>query len=137
MRSRTEAKRAGLIGFTLTTLVALPACEEGSCTPTTMEAAPAVKVSLSRGAVLDARLTSQGAPLPGKTISFAVLDDDDAVYRAEAGSDGDGRARDDLKKVDTNALTGLVRADGWRASFSGDATFCSSVDDAPFDLLEE
>lgn len=65
-----------------------------------------------------------------------MLDDGDTVYRGEAGSDADGRARDDLKQVDTNALTGLVRADGWRASFSGDATYCSSVDDAPFDLLE-
>src|SRR5687767_6753351 len=108
MRARTEAKRAGLIGLTLTTMTVLPACEAGNCTPTTMEATPAVKVSLARGGVLDGRLTTQGAPLPGKTISFAVLDDDDTVYRGEASSDGDGRARDDLKKVDTNALTGLA-----------------------------
>ncbi|MDQ3758182.1 MAG: hypothetical protein M3394_10080 [Actinomycetota bacterium] len=118
-------------------MAGLPACQAGHCTSTTMEATPAVKVSLSRGGVLDARLTSEGAPLPGKTIEFAVLDDDATVYRGEAGSDGDGRARDDLKQVDPNALTGLARADGWRASFDGDATYCSSVDDAPFSLLQE
>jgi hypothetical protein len=137
MRARTEVKRAGLIGLTLTTLAALPACESVACTPTTMEATPAVKVSLSRGGVLEARLTTSGAPLPGKAISFDVLDDEEVVYRGEASSDSDGRARDDLKKVDPNALTGLVRADGWRARFTGDATYCSSIDDAPFDLLEE
>src|SRR5687767_13387280 len=118
MRLRTEAKRAGLIGFTLTTLVALPACEESNlaaCTPTTTDATAAQKVSVQRAGVLEARLTADNAALGGKPLSFDVLEGGNSLYHAEASTGADGRASVDLKRVEVASLTALARADTWRA----------------------
>ena len=115
----------------------LVACEDGAtCATTTMDATAAEKVSLSSAAFLHARLTAAGVGVPGQDVEFVVLDDNAAVYRGEATTDGEGNARHDLKTtLDPNAATSIARGDQWRAEFDGDAAFCSSSDEAPFTLF--
>ena len=115
----------------------LVACEDGAdCATTTMEATAAEKVNLSAGAVLQARLTASGVGVPGQDIEFVVKDDGADVYRGEATTDAEGRARHDLKTtLDPNAATNIARGDQWEAVFDGDIAFCSSADEAPFTLL--
>lgn len=112
-------------------------CDAPNCIPTTMESRSAVKVSVSRGGVLEARLTAEESALPGKPVTAWVFDDDESLYREDASTDADGRLRIDLKKLNTGALTGLARGDRWEAVFAGDADYCSSADDASFRLLRE
>lgn len=114
---------------------------ESSCEPTTTDAETADKVDLTavgRSSTLGAKLTvsATGQLLSGKTLRFAVFDDDAEVY-AENGSTGsDGVARIDLKRVELPALQGLARGDEFRAAFAGDSTYCSSSDDADFRVLK-
>jgi hypothetical protein len=96
-----------------------------------------VKVSIQRGGVLEARLTTKESALPDKPVTAWVFDDDESLYREDASTDANGRVVVDLKKLNTGALTGLARGDRWKAVFEGDATYCSSADDAPFRLLGE
>ncbi|HEX7166408.1 MAG TPA: hypothetical protein VF230_05435 [Acidimicrobiales bacterium] len=120
------------------TAVGLGACESSAgCTPTTTEAVDADRVDLASpgdSSTLSATLTvsSSGEALPGKTLRFAVLDDGSEVYSTEGSTGGDGSSRVDLKRVDAGALQGLARGDEFRASFAGDATYCSSSGDAVF-----
>jgi len=119
--------------------VSLAGCYvDGDCTPTRVAAERADKVNVgaaTRSAVVEAVLTAEGKPLSGRRLMFEILDDDASVYDDEASTGGDGMARIDLKRADPAALLAVVRADEYRASFAGDATYCSSSDDAPFKAI--
>lgn len=124
----------------LLALAALPGCyaTPASCTPTTMAAKPADKVNLraaGSSAVVEARLTADGAGLDAERISFEVLDDGASVHETSATTGANGTARTDLKRADPQALVALARADEFRASFAGDGTYCASSDEAPFRVV--
>ncbi|MCU1593138.1 MAG: hypothetical protein JWO12_530 [Frankiales bacterium] len=108
------------------------------CRPTTMHAEDAkkVQVNVAGASVLRARLTTKGAALAGKDVTFTLRAGDSDVYRGTSATRADGSAALDLKgKLDAQAVLGLARADGFTASFSGDATYCSSADDGSFTLV--
>lgn len=116
-------------------LASLACYYDSDCTPTRVVAQRADKVNLgaaTRSAVITATLTANGAPLSGRELTFDVLDDGSTVYDDEARTGGGGSASVDLKRADPAVLLAVVRADEFRASFAGDATYCSSSDDAPF-----
>lgn len=121
-------------------LLGLPACTEGvNCAPTTIEAESADKVDVraaGRSSVLSATLRASTAPVTGKKLVFEVRDEGATVYEGEARTDGSGVARYDLKRVDQAALVALARGDGYQVTFDGDATYCSSSDEAAFRVLD-
>ena len=111
------------------------ACEpQTDCTPTRTHADNATKVNLgavSRSATVTATLVG-GEPLAGRTLTFEILDDSASVYTVDATTGTDGVATADLKRADADALLAIVRADAFRATFDGDATYCRSSDRAAF-----
>lgn len=130
-------RRAALAAIVL---AALPGCTDAAgCTPTTTTAEPADKVdvrALGRSSVLSAELLADGAPVSGKKVVFEARDEGATVYEGEARTDRNGVARFDLKRVDQAALVALARADAYQATFDGDQTYCSSSDEAPFQVLD-
>jgi hypothetical protein len=111
---------------------------DGDCTPTTTDARPASKVNVSvtsRSAVITATLKSADGALASRTLTFDVLDDDAGVYTADASTGSDGTARVDLKRADPDALLAIARADKFRASFTGDGTYCASADEVAFSAV--
>ena len=121
----------------LLAVAVLPGCyvESADCTPSTTTAKPADKVDVraaTSSAVVEARLTADGAPLSGRRLTFEILDDGATVYETTATTGSTGTARADLKRADAQALVALARADQFRASFGGDGTYCSSSDEAQF-----
>ena len=129
-------RRAALASLAL---LALPGCTEvASCAPTTMAAEPADKVdlrALGRSSVLSAELLADGVPVAGKKVVFEARHEGATVYEGEARTDRNGVARFDLKRVDQAALVALARADAYQATFDGDASYCSSSDEARFEVL--
>ena len=128
--------RTHLLTTALVALAALPGCTvQSECTPTRTTARPADKVDVrspTGSAVVQALLTSDGQPLDAKRLTFEILDDGSTVYETSASTGSAGTARADLKRLDPSAVVALARADSFRASFAGDATYCSSGDDAQF-----
>ena len=120
----------------LLVLAAATACTEPTdCTPTRVVAEDATKVDLravTRSATIEARLTAANEPLAGRRLSFEVLDDGASIHEANAATGADGTARVDLKRADPATLVALARADEFRASFAGDARYCSASDDGAF-----
>lgn len=120
-------------------LAALPGCYvDGDCTPTNTAARPADKVNVraaGSSAVVEARLTADGAALDAQRISFEILDDGSTVYETTATTGANGTARADLKRADPQAVVAFARADSFRASFAGDGTYCASTDVAQFRVL--
>jgi hypothetical protein len=116
-----------------------PACTSTvtKCTPTSTKATEATKVRLAVGksSVLHARLTADGNPVKGRSITFVVLKDDEALYHGTSTTGDDGRADYDLKQVDLQAANSIVRGNKWEADFGGDVNYCSSSDSAAFRLL--
>jgi hypothetical protein len=125
------------VATALVALAGLTGCYvDSDCTPTRTAARAATKVNVgaaARSAVVDATLTTRGGePLPGMTLTFDLLDDDASVYTDDASTGSGDRASVDLKRADADALLGIVRADSFRASFSGDGEYCASSDTAAF-----
>ena len=124
----------------LAALLATTACsvDAPDCAPTAMHAKDADKVDLGAplgSAVVTAILSADGEPLGGFDVSFSILDDDKTVHRALATTNEHGSASVDLKRTSTDVLIALARADAFRASFSGDGTYCRSSDDAAFHTI--
>lgn len=110
---------------------------EPACAATKIRAVPAQKIdmdALRSSAVVEARLTSKGAAVPGRTLRFDVLNDDAGVYTVEGTTGSDGVAKVNLKRANPKAWLAILRADEYRVSFAGDRAYCGSSDDAPFDL---
>lgn len=120
---------------------ALAGCAASTdCIATTTAATEATKVDLrasGQSSVLEARIAvaDGGAPLAGRTLRFAILDDGAEVHAMTASSGDDGGGRVDLKRVDVGALAAVVRGDAFRASFAGDTTHCASSGEASFAVV--
>lgn len=109
-----------------------------TCIPTSTAAVDARKVDVvtpEATSVLRATLTADGSPLSGRVMRFDVQDDGDTVYADDASTGRSGVASYDLKRVDAQALAGLVRGNGFVAAFEGDGTYCASSDDARFKVV--
>ena len=129
--------RVLLLVFGTVAAVLVGGCET-TCIPTTITATNARKIDLvtpKSSSTLTATLTAEGSPLSGRTMRFDVQAGGDTVYSDDATTSRDGAASYDLKRVDAQALAGLVRGDGFVAAFAGDGTYCSSSDDAGFKVV--
>jgi len=129
-------RRLALPAAAVASMASLAGCYyDSDCAPTRVVAQRADKVNLgaaARSAVVTATLTAGGTPLPGRTLTFDVLDDGSSVYDDDARTGADGSASVDLKRADPAAIVAVVRADHVRASFAGDSAYCASSDDAAF-----
>lgn len=133
------APRPCLIGLaTLCIALSFPACEMRDCRPTKTDASDAALVDagdVPNSAVLEARLTTGGKALPGKTLLFDIerrVGPDEFVGSAETGSDG--VARIDLKE-DLVDFADETVADSFRAVFDGDNRYCGSRDEAEIEIV--
>lgn len=126
-------------------LAALPGCEASTCIPTRTVADDAAVVNLDDPAgssVLSAALTAEEAALAARTLDFTVRYVD-PVSRSERESllgrgttDDAGRASFDAKEHPSLAfLRGVTEAE-FRAQFTGDPEYCSSMDRAPLAVVE-
>lgn len=112
--------------------------ETGGCIPTRTAAADGQKVDLGTpddSGVLLATLTAEGMPVPDRTLRFDVLAGGDTVHDEDSSTGDNGVASLDLKRLDPAALAALARADGFRASFAGDDTYCASSDVAEIEVV--
>ena len=133
------AHRPYMVGIaTLCVAASLPACEMSDCIPTKTDASDAALVDagdVANSAVLEARLTTGGKALPGKTLLFDLerrVGPDEFVGSAETGSDG--VARVDLKE-DLVDFADETVAESYRAAFDGDAKYCGSRDKAEVEVV--
>lgn len=122
----------------------LTACDttyyvEPPCVPTRLTARDARKISVRearKSAVVVARLSRGRQGVPGKEVTFTLLNDDGSTLASRSGVTGtDGRASVDFKSLDPRVIVAVVRADDFRASFAGDEDFCGSAGDAAFRTL--
>lgn len=132
------ATRPCLIGLALLCItLSLPACEMSDCVPTKTDASDAALVDagdVANSAVLEARLTTDGKALPGKTMLFHVerrVGPDEFVGSVETGPDG--IARVDLKE-DLVDFADETVAESFRAVFDGDGKYCGSRDEAEVEV---
>ena len=121
-------------------LLPLAGCSHSpGCVPTVMTAQDASKVSVTSplgSAVLRARLTARGKPLPGATVTFLLRANGSTVSSVSDSTAADGRSAVDLKgKVSPSDLVGLARATSFTAAFAGNSGYCSSADDGAFRVL--
>lgn len=133
----TRSSRTGLAAVACASLL-LPACEMRDCVPTKTDARDAAIVDagdVPSSGVLEARLTSRGKPLAGKTILFHLrrrVGGMEFAGSVETGSDG--VARVDLKEDLVDFADDAV-AESYKAQFDGDSRYCSSRDEANLDLV--
>lgn len=133
------ASRSSRIGLAIVTCaLLLPACEPRDCRPTRTDARDAALVDagdVPSSGVLEARLTSRGEPLAGKTILFHLrrrAGGTEFAGSVETGSDGIARVdlKDDLVDFADDAA-----AESYQAVFDGDGRYCGSRDEAELDLV--
>ena len=127
-----------MLAVTAAALLSGCVTDTSGCLPTQTSADEARKVDLrgpADSATLVATLTAEGMPVPGRVLRFDVLADGSAVHDDDASTGDNGVASLDLKQVDAGALTGLARAEEFRASFAGDDTYCASSDTAPVEVV--
>lgn len=132
----SRPSRTGIATFACLTLL-LPACEEGTCRKTETDARDAAVAdagNATSSAVLEARLTSGGRSVGGRTIVFDVRIDGRYEFAGSADTSSEGVAQLDLKD-DLVELARDVRAGSYRAAFHGDGKYCSSHDVADVDLV--
>lgn len=131
-----RSSRSGVATLACAALL-LPACEGRGCRETEMDARDAALVhtgDVPSSGVLEARLTARGAAVRDRTVLFHVRTKSGGSHFAgSAETDGSGVARVDLKG-DVLELADSATADSFRAVFHGDARYCSSRDEADFDL---
>ena len=133
----TRSSRTGL-ALAACASVLMPACEVRDCRPTRTDALDAAIVDagdVGSSGVLEARLTSRGKPLAGKTMLFHLrrrVGGMEFAGSVETGSDGIARIdlKDDLVDFADDAA-----AESFRAVFDGDGRYCSSRDEAELDLV--
>ena len=133
------APRSSRIGLaTVTCALLLPACEYRDCRPTNTDARDAAIVDagdVPSSGVLEARLTSRGKPLPGKTILFHLRRKVGGMeFAGSVRTGADGVARVDLKDDLVDFADDAV-AESFQAVFDGDGRYCGSRDEAELDLV--
>lgn len=132
-----RSSRTGLATLVCASLL-LPACEDRDCRPTKTAASDAALVDagdVGSSAVLEARLTSRGEPVSGRTMEFHLRRQVGGMeYAGSAETGADGVARLDLKE-DLVELADDAAADSFRALFQGDGRYCASRGEADFDLV--
>lgn len=131
-----RSSRNAIATLACTTLL-LPGCEGRGCRETVSDArdaAVADAAAPTSSGVLEARLTSRGRPVAGRTVVFHVRADGRSELAGYADTDSDGVARLDLKD-DPVELVQDATAHSYRAAFQGDAEYCSSRDSANLDLI--
>lgn len=132
----TRSSRSAIATLACTTLL-LPGCEGRGCRETATDAHDAALAdagSPTSSAVLEARLTSKGRPVTGRTVVFHVRGNGGSELAGYADTDSDGVARLDLKD-DPVELVQDATADSYGAAFEGDAKYCSSRDSADLELV--
>ena len=132
----SRSSRTGIATLACASLL-LPACEGRNCRDTEMQARDAALVDAgdaTSSAVLEARLTADGRPVEVRTVVFHVRLDGGDEFAGYADTNTDGVARLDLKE-DLAELAQDATAESYRAAFHGDGKYCSSRDEANFDLV--
>lgn len=127
-----------VLAFALSLFLSTVTCDD--CTPTVTKAADADAINLSEpgsSSVLTATLTSGGKPLAEQEIRFSAGSDEENMKEiGTADTDSRGVAKLDLKRLPVKLLRTLLRADRWRAHFTGTDAYCQSQDEADFHLLK-